>query len=99
MKLSTICQTFAIASFATSGLATLLFDPLPSKLAFGDKVKLNWTADHDYVSINDETAHRSAAQKTKEDLALTIHHVDSELDDDETIQYGCCFWICGPHVL
>lgn len=51
MKLSLIYQAFAIASFSTSGLATLLFDPLPTKLASGDEVKLNWTADHDYVSI------------------------------------------------
>ena len=55
MKLSVIYQAFAIVSFSTSGLAALLFDPLPTKLASGDEVKLNWTADHDYVSIKIES--------------------------------------------
>jgi hypothetical protein len=52
MKLSAIFQTLAVASYATLGFAAISLDRLPSKLSIGDEVKLNWTADHDYVSTH-----------------------------------------------
>jgi len=50
MKLSAIFQTLSIASFSTLGYAAIFFERLPSNLTFGQTVKLNWSADHDYVS-------------------------------------------------
>jgi hypothetical protein len=50
MKLSAAFQTFTIASFATLGYATIFLESLPSNLTIGQTVKLNWSADHDYVS-------------------------------------------------
>jgi hypothetical protein len=50
MKLSAFVQTITVASFSTLGYATILFERLPSNLTIGQTVKLNWSADHDYVS-------------------------------------------------
>jgi hypothetical protein len=62
MKLSAIFQTLTFASFSTLGSAAILFERLPSNLTFGQTVKLNWSADHDYVSIlshlTDDENHR-----------------------------------------
>lgn len=50
MKFSAIFQTLTIASLSTLGYATIFFERLPSNLTIGQTVKLNWSADHDYVS-------------------------------------------------
>jgi hypothetical protein len=55
MKLSAIYQALAIACISTTGLAALFLEDIPSNLTIGSSIRLEWTADHDYVSNNAET--------------------------------------------
>lgn len=77
MKLSAIFQTLAIASFSTLGCAAILFERLPSNLTIGQKVKLNWSADHDYVStLSSSTQGRGSSMMLIQD-ELDLDHVPS----------------------
>jgi hypothetical protein len=71
MKLSAVFQTLAIASFSTLGYATIFLERLPSNLTIGEKVKLNWSADHDYVST---LSHLTQSRESL--MALISDHPD-----------------------
>lgn len=50
MKLTTLNGFMLIAGLSAIGLASVLLEPMPSKLYAGDTHILSWTTDRDYVS-------------------------------------------------
>jgi hypothetical protein len=50
MKLTLLNGSLLIAGLSAIGLASILLEPMPSRIYTGDIHELSWTTDRDYVS-------------------------------------------------